>query len=99
MSTAEVAIPPEVAPNYRISVLASGLRRMWRATAVALPVIVVNAPVQGLLVPPTQGAVTPLVLSSSWRRATPAGSDPARSCWRWWLTGLPALYLNGAAND
>lgn len=34
---------------YRVSVLATGLARMWRAWRVVLPVVVVNALVQGVL--------------------------------------------------
>ena len=38
-----------VAPLYRVSVLATGFARMWRAWRVLLPVVVVNALVQGIL--------------------------------------------------
>ena len=37
------------APLYRVSVLATGFARMWRAWRVLLPVVVVNAVVQGIL--------------------------------------------------
>lgn len=39
----------EQAPLYRVSVLATGLARMWRAWRVLFPVVVVNALVQGIL--------------------------------------------------
>jgi hypothetical protein len=39
----------EHAPLYRVSVLATGFARMWRAWRVLLPVVVVNALVQGVL--------------------------------------------------
>lgn len=39
-------------PAYRISALGSGLLRMWRAWRVLLPVVVVNAAVQSLLLLP-----------------------------------------------
>lgn len=38
-----------VAPLYRVSVLATGFARMWRAWRLLLPVVVVNALVQGIL--------------------------------------------------
>ena len=41
-----------VAPLYRVSVLAVGLVRMWRAWQVIVPVVIVNALVQGLLLLP-----------------------------------------------
>lgn len=41
-----------VAPLYRVSVLATGFARMWRAWRVLLPVVVVNALVQGILLLP-----------------------------------------------
>lgn len=37
---------------YRVSVLATGLARMWRAWRVLLPVVIINALVQGLLLLP-----------------------------------------------
>ena len=37
------------APLYRVSVLATGFARMWRAWRVLLPVVLVNALVQGIL--------------------------------------------------
>ena len=37
------------APLYRVSVLATGFARMWRAWRVLLPVVIVNALVQGVL--------------------------------------------------
>ena len=36
-------------PLYRVSVLATGFARMWRAWRVLLPVVIVNALVQGVL--------------------------------------------------
>ena len=39
----------EQAPLYRVSALATGFARMWRAWRVLLPVVVVNALVQGIL--------------------------------------------------
>lgn len=39
----------EHAPLYRVSVLATGLARMWRAWRILLPVVVINAVVQGIL--------------------------------------------------
>lgn len=50
------------APRYRYSVLVTGAARMWRATRVVVPTIVVNALVQGLLVLPTQSAFAGWVL-------------------------------------
>ena len=41
-----------VVPLYRVSVLAVGLVRMWRAWQVIVPVVIVNALVQGLLLLP-----------------------------------------------
>lgn len=41
-----------VAPLYRVSVLATGFARMWRAWRVLLPVVIVNALLQGLLLLP-----------------------------------------------
>ena len=40
------------APLYRVSALATGLARMWRAWRVLLPVVIVNALLQGLLLLP-----------------------------------------------
>ena len=37
------------APLYRVSVLATGFARMWRAWRLVLPVVIVNALVQGIL--------------------------------------------------
>lgn len=37
------------APLYRVSVLATGFARMWRAWRLLLPVVIVNALVQGIL--------------------------------------------------
>ena len=42
----------EHASLYRVSVLATGFARMWRAWRVLLPVVVVNALVQGILLLP-----------------------------------------------
>ena len=39
----------ERTPLYRVSVLATGFARMWRAWRVLLPVVIVNALVQGIL--------------------------------------------------
>lgn len=39
----------EQPPLYRVSVLATGFARMWRAWRVVLPVVVINAVVQGIL--------------------------------------------------
>lgn len=39
-------------PLYRWSVLAAGFARMWRAWAIVIPVVIVNAVVQGLLLLP-----------------------------------------------
>lgn len=39
-------------PLYRVSVLATGFARMWRAWRVLLPVVIVNALVQGILLLP-----------------------------------------------
>ncbi|TEX49513.1 MAG: hypothetical protein B7C55_12840 [Actinomycetales bacterium mxb001] len=39
-------------PLYRWSVLATGFARMWRAWAIVIPVVIVNAAVQGLLLLP-----------------------------------------------
>ena len=39
----------ERAPLYRVSVLAIGFARMWRAWRLLLPVVIVNALVQGIL--------------------------------------------------
>jgi hypothetical protein len=39
----------EHAPLYRVSVLATGFARMWRAWRVLMPVVIVNALVQGIL--------------------------------------------------
>ena len=38
------------APLYRVSVLATGFARMWRAWRVVIPVVILNAVVQGILV-------------------------------------------------
>ena len=38
-----------VAPLYRVSVLVTGFARMWRAWQVIVPVVIVNAVVQGIL--------------------------------------------------
>lgn len=51
------------AARYRYSVLLTGARRMWRGTGVVVPMIVVNALAQGLLVLPTQSAFAGLVLA------------------------------------
>jgi len=40
------------APLYRVSVLATGLARMWRAWRVVVPVVIANALLQGLLLLP-----------------------------------------------
>ena len=51
------AIQSPAAPRtYRFSTLFTGLGRMWRAWRITLPIIVVNALVQGLLILPTQSA-------------------------------------------
>ena len=50
-------------PVYRFSVLGTGLLRMWRATAVVLPVIIVNSLVQALLILPTQSAFSGITLA------------------------------------
>ena len=42
----------ERTPLYRVSVLATGFARMWRAWRVLLPVVTVNALVQGILLLP-----------------------------------------------
>lgn len=42
----------EAAPLYRVSVLATGFTRMWRAWRVLIPVVIVNALLQGLLLLP-----------------------------------------------
>ncbi|MEY3732725.1 MAG: hypothetical protein RL347_84 [Actinomycetota bacterium] len=47
MTTATAATP-----LYRVSVLATGFARMWRAWRVLLPVVIVNALLQGLLLLP-----------------------------------------------
>lgn len=39
----------EPAPLYRVSVLATGFARMWRAWPILLPVVAVNAVAQGIL--------------------------------------------------
>lgn len=39
----------EQTPLYRVSVLATGFARMWRAWRLLLPVVIVNALVQGIL--------------------------------------------------
>jgi len=38
--------------TYRVSALASGLARMWRAWTIVIPVVIVNAAVQSLLIWP-----------------------------------------------
>ncbi|MFM8772621.1 MAG: hypothetical protein ACKOFP_02060, partial [Actinomycetota bacterium] len=40
------------APLYRVSVLATGFMRMWRAWKIVVPVIVINAALQALLILP-----------------------------------------------
>lgn len=40
------------APLYRVSVLATGFARMWRAWRVLIPVVILNALLQGLLLLP-----------------------------------------------
>ncbi len=39
-------------PLYRVSVLATGFARMWRAWRVVIPVVIINALLQGLLLLP-----------------------------------------------
>ncbi|MDQ1247607.1 MAG: hypothetical protein QG597_1978 [Actinomycetota bacterium] len=48
---------------YRFSVMLTGALRMWRATRVTLPVILLNAVLQGVLILPTQSAFTGLTLA------------------------------------
>ena len=55
MSTVAESIAP-----YRVSVLLTGLARMWRAWRVVVPVVLINAVVQGLLLLP--GAVPYLTI-------------------------------------
>lgn len=68
MNASPVSEPPvavratEARPLYRFSVLLTGAGRMWRASAVVVPAIVVNALAQGLLVLPTQSAFAGWVL-------------------------------------
>ena len=50
MTTVDTAAPS--APLYRISVLATGFVRMWRAWKVVIPVVIVNAALQSLLLLP-----------------------------------------------
>lgn len=45
--------------TYRISALGAALRRMWRTTGLALPVILGNAVLQGLLLAPTWPDLAP----------------------------------------
>lgn len=44
--------PAPAAPIYRVSVLAVGFVRMWRAWKIVIPVIIVNAALQALLLLP-----------------------------------------------
>ena len=46
---------------YRVSALASGFVRMWRAWSIWLPIIVVNALVQGLLIMPAYSVDAPVI--------------------------------------
>ena len=42
----------QTAPLYRVSILATGFGRMWRAWRVIIPVVIINAVLQGLLLLP-----------------------------------------------
>jgi hypothetical protein len=42
----------QTAPLYRVSILATGFGRMWRAWRVIIPVVIINAVLQGLLLFP-----------------------------------------------
>lgn len=69
MTTSPVSEPSVTVPAgragslYRFSVLLTGAVRMWRGSAVVLPLIVVNALAQGFLVLPTQSAFAGWVLA------------------------------------
>ena len=100
-----VTTPP--APSlYRVSVLATGFGRMWRAWTIVIPVIVVNAAVQGLLLLPgvlpyltvpfivvALLSLVVLVLSFTLVATTMLGATTGRVGWADVTTGLGRRYL------
>ena len=100
-----VTTPP--APSlYRVSVLATGFGRMWRAWTIVIPVIVVNAAVQGLLLLPgvlpyltvpfivvALLSLVVLVLSFTLVATAMLGATTGRVGWADVTTGLGRRYL------
>lgn len=100
-----VTTPP--APSlYRVSVLATGFGRMWRAWTIVIPVIVVNAAVQGLLLLPgvlpyltvpfivvALLSLVVLVLSFTLVATAMLGATTGRAGWADVTTGLGRRYL------
>lgn len=97
---------PPTPSLYRVSVLATGFGRMWRAWTIVIPVIVVNAAVQGLLLLPgvlpyltvpfivvALLSLVVLVLSFTLVATAMLGATTGRVGWADVTTGLGRRYL------